>query len=136
MAKKSKRGCLWYIGAFFVFTLALGVVSTLFEDDGETPMSSEVSIPEYVVADRVGILGGGNYGDIVVPSLSSSTPREELATVANAISAREGLDRLSLYCSQDAVRANFSQSFLEANPGAYDCVLGSWEGGVFTPAPR
>ena len=97
----------------------------------EGPPSSEASIPEYVVADRV-----GNYGDIVVPSLSLSAPREELATVANAIGVREGLDALSLYCSQDAVRANFSQSFLEANPRAYDCVLGSWEDGVFTLTPR
>ena len=97
----------------------------------EGPPSSEASIPEYVVADRV-----GNYGDIVVPSLSLSAPREELATVANAIGVREGLDELSLYCSQDAVRANFSQSFLEANPCAYDCVLGSWEDGVFTPTSR
>jgi hypothetical protein len=130
-AKASKKGCLWYIGAFFVVVLIIGVVSSLFEDNGESPASSEASIPEYVVADRV-----GNYGDIVAPSLSLSTPREELATVANAIGVREGLDELSLYCSQDAVRANFSQSFLEANPRAYDCVLGSWEDGVFTLTSR
>jgi hypothetical protein len=45
--KASKKGCLWYIGAFFVFVLALGVVSSLFEDDGESPPSSGGSAANY-----------------------------------------------------------------------------------------
>jgi hypothetical protein len=103
--------------------------------EGDGNLASDPSLPEYIVADRVNLMVGGIYGDVVVPSLSSSVSLAELAALADAIAASEGFTQLSLYCSEEAVRANFSRSFLEENPNAYDCVLGSWEDGVFTPTP-
>ena len=72
--KASKKGCLWYIGAFFVFVLALGVVSSLFEDDGESPASSGGSAGGSVtcespsrklldgIASGLEVSGGGTIG--------------------------------------------------------------------------
>jgi len=102
--------------------------------EAPAPATPLPEIPEYVIADRVEMMAGGVYADIVAPSLSPST--DELGIIANIIGSREGLKRFSLYCSEDAVKANFSASYWEANPEAVTCILGEWSGGVFTPATR
>ena len=40
--------------------------------EGDGNLASDPSTPEYIVADRVNLMVGGIYGDVVVPSLSSS----------------------------------------------------------------
>ena len=75
----------------------------------------------------------GTYGDVVASSLTRETPVEDLQVIANLIGHREGFTEFGLYSSEEAVRAAFSDSYRQASPEAWECVLGSWKGGLFTP---
>ena len=89
-------------------------------------------LPAYTVADRVEQLTGGTYADIVVPSYTTETDPDTLAAAAEAIAEAEGLSKATFYRTEEAVRANFSSSFSESNPGVLEAgLLGTYENGAF-----
>lgn len=95
----------------------------------------ELELPDYTILDEVNLLVGGYYGDVLVPSLTPDTQVEELEAVAGQIAQAEGFDEISLYCTEEAYRANFSASFLEDHPDALkDGFLGHYKDGVFRPS--
>ena len=90
------------------------------------------TLPPYSVEDRVEQLAGGTYGDVVVPSYSTQTSADTLEAAAVAIAEAEGLSKATFYRTPEAVRANFSSSFAESNPGVLEAgLLGTYENGAF-----
>lgn len=92
--------------------------------DQRTPAASgqkDSKLPEYKVLFRVRQIHNKRvYGDILVPSLSRKTPINILEHVARAISSQEKLDDITLYCTEEAYKANNSASFLKAHPNALE----------------
>lgn len=78
--------------------------------------------------------GGGKFGDVLVSSLSRTTPVKTREEIARKIASKEGCSQLSLYSTEQAYKANNSESFSKANPGAMKRgFLGSIQDGSFTP---
>lgn len=76
---------------------------------------------------------GRKFGDILVPSFSRATPVETREVVLRAIAAKEGLDDVSLYSSEEAYKANVSASFQKSHPDALqNGFLGMLREGKFT----
>jgi len=84
-------------------------------------------LPKYQVLDTVdrSALGNGIYADVLVESLSKNDSADKLADIAKRIAEIISANELSLYCSEDAKRANFSESYSKSHPGALEkCALG------------
>lgn len=96
--------------------------------EGERPMSE--ALPVYEILDSVETLNEGTMADILVSSFSKGTSVVERESFAQAVASKEGLEWVTLYCSRDAFRANYSSSFSESHPDALEtCYLGSWKRG-------
>ena len=102
-----------------------------------TACGSAYSGPAYTVLDRVELASGeGTYGDVLVTSISPSTPKSELKEIFNGIAAKENFVEMALYCTQDAYKANYSDSYSRANPNALKKgYIGSIRGGAITYSP-
>jgi hypothetical protein len=95
--------------------------------------SEDSALPAYTILFQMEKLGGGRYGDVLVPSVSRETPAKERETLARAIASREGFDDVTLYSTEDAYEANMSSSYASAHPNAMrDGFLGMLQDGVFT----
>ena len=93
-------------------------------------------LPSYSVLDRVNrIDGSGVYGDVLIVSFSKDTPQDTREKTIQSIAKKEGLSEVSLYCTEDAFKANFSSSFLAEHPNALeDGYLGILKkDGTFNP---
>lgn len=96
--------------------------------------SPAVDLPEYKVLDVVDQMVGGKYADILVPSFSRETPLVELKLFAKELAKIKGFDEMSIYCTEEAYKANFSASFSEEHPGALEeGYLGMYRDGTFHP---
>jgi hypothetical protein len=90
-------------------------------------------LPAYEILDSL-TLGNGNVNiSVLVPSMEPNTPDDVRQEIFEAILEAEGGDEGSLYCSENAYKADLSADFLEANPGADQCTLGVAMDGVFHP---
>jgi len=99
------------------------------------PPAPSLLLPGYEVIDRVGVMRGGTYGDVLIPSFRPEMPRDSLETAARGIMAAEGFTEAGFYSHADAQRANFSESFSRAHPDAMRTgYLGTLRQGVFTPS--
>lgn len=98
----------------------------------------ETTLPEYeVLFQVVQIYNNRVYGDVLVPTLSRTTPVEKRKEVARAICYQENLDDITLYSTRDAYAANNSASFLKSHPDALkEGYLGSFREGKFTPGEK
>lgn len=89
-------------------------------------------LPEYEVLDRIAMMNGRVYGDILVKSISRSTPADEIEQLAIDICIQENLDDVCLYCTEEAFEANLNMNYSEAHPNALrDGFLGSLNNGSF-----
>jgi hypothetical protein len=78
--------------------------------------------------------GGGRYGDVLVSSLSRTTPAKTREEIARKIARKEGFSQVSLYCTEEAYKADNSESFSKAHPGAMKRgFLGMIQDGKFIP---
>jgi hypothetical protein len=104
-----------------------------------TTRSGGGELPTYEVVERMRKASGeGDQLVAVVPSLSRQTPHVRRAEVIRAIAEREAdiggpLHEVVMYCSHEAIRANYSDSYRASNPLAMQCVLGSLSQGVYDP---
>lgn len=97
---------------------------------------SQVELPDYRVVDTVDQMTGGRYGEVIIPSLSADVDTTRMRRIAFGIIERENLDEAAFYNSEDALKADLSSSFREANPGTLEeGALGSVTGDDFTPTP-
>jgi hypothetical protein len=124
---------------------AVAVIVVLAMDRSNEPVAEPVSetepkpepvppvVPEYAVLETVGEMRGGTWGAVLVPTLSRDTTATRRGEIAREIARLEGFERVSLYCSEHAWKADFSRSYGERYPNALrDCALGSLDGAQFT----
>ena len=119
---KKKFGLLVWLALIVLFVSACG---------------SSYSGPAYTVLDRVELFSGeGTHGDVLVTSISPSTPKSELAAIFKGIAEKENFAEMALYCTQDAYKANYSDSYARSNPNALkNGYLGSIRGGSISYSP-
>ena len=102
-------------------------------DEPERGVHKTEDLPSYTI-DVVNLMRGGKYGDVIVPSLSRTTPKDDRERILRAISKKESLTEASLYSTEEAFKANTSSSYLNAHPRALkEGYLGSLRNGKFTP---
>jgi hypothetical protein len=151
-AQGKRQRVVFDSGRSLLFYTKEGRVVTVYEDTsgagrkvvwGETEQNvpqapatrvAVADLPAYKVlfsAQKIG--GGGKFGDVLVSSLSRKTPAKTREDIAKKIASKEGLSQLSLYSTDEAYRANNSESFSKAHPGAMKRgFLGSLQDGKFT----
>lgn len=96
-------------------------------EDSVTPAETEEvgPLPEYSILGVVEELGAPTRGDVLVPSLSRETPASVRESVLRRIMKREGFDEAALFCSEDAMRAAYAETYQGESPGALQtCGLG------------
>jgi len=92
------------------------------------------SLPEFIILDKIKLINGNTYADILIKSFSRSTPINEREATIKSIAKKENLQEISLYSTENAQKATFSSSFANTHPNALkNGYLGSFEKGVFTP---
>jgi membrane-associated protease RseP (regulator of RpoE activity) len=92
------------------------------------------NLPAYRMLFANDKLGGGRFGDALVPTLSRKTPVAERERVARGIAKKERLTNLVIYSTEEACEANISASFLEKHPNALkQGLLGSLDEDTFRP---
>ena len=103
---------------------------------GDAIMPARAIPPYRVVFKQRMIAPPGVLVEVVVPSLSKSTPQAKVASIALAILRREGGDRMNIYATEAAFRANEDSDFGDKHPGALNNgFLGRIENGTFVPPP-
>jgi hypothetical protein len=137
VTSKTGSGCLTW-----VFVIAAGTgLALLFSQKGREqrpgptpPTPSVTSLPGYRMLFANDKLGGGRFGDALVPSLSRKTPVAERERVTRGIAQQERLTNLAIYSTEEAYEANTSASFLEKHPDALKHgFLGSFDENKFQP---
>lgn len=87
----------------------------------QTESSINDSIPEYKVLFRVELASGaGTFGEILLTSYSKETPKEERESTLRSIMKTEGFVSCVLYSTEEAYKANSSESFSKAHPHAIE----------------
>lgn len=91
------------------------------------------SFPSYKVLFSGNLMNGtGRYGGILIPSISLKTPAETRESIARRIAEAENFSNLSLYSTEEAYKANISESYSKAHPGAlHQGYMGMLEDGKF-----
>lgn len=104
-----------------------------YEPPGVIERDAEDSLPSYKILLSLNLPNGkGRYGDILIPTLSRKTPVETRESIARKIAKAEHLTSLRLYSTEEAYKANISESYSKAHPNALrQGFMGSLEGGDF-----
>lgn len=85
----------------------------------EVQTTKDESLPHYKILFQVKLMSGtGEYGEILIQSYSKATPTEEREKTLRKIIKKEGFVSAALYSTEDAYKANSSESFSKANPNA------------------
>ncbi len=80
---------------------------------------NDKKIPEYKVLFQVDLMSGaGKFGEILISSYSKDTPKEERESTLRKIIKKEGFVSAMLYSTEEAYKANSSESFSKAHPDA------------------
>jgi len=96
--------------------------------------AAQAGLPSYEVIEAIKLLRGGVYGEVLIKSVSRSTPAAVREQALREIARKEGFTSAALYCSRDAFKANNSASFARAHPNALEtCYLGGLQSGKFLP---
>ena len=104
-------------------TIMLLMLIALFACNQE----KQIVIPKYEILDKVNLISGKKYADILIASYSLGTPADTIEGVLNVIAEKEKLDEIGLYCSHVAMKAAYSSSYADENPEALKCCLGSFK---------
>ena len=86
----------------------------------------EVNLPQYTTLFSVDLISGkGKFGEVLIPSYSKEIKSGEREKVFRKIMENEGWISLSAYSTEDAYKANSSESFSKQHPNALkDGLLG------------
>ena len=102
-------------------------------DGGDTPAKPESPpkpkpfvMPSYTVLDTMKRLDGNVQVEVLVPTLSRSSPLDMLEKVASKAAGKEEADILLLFATKAAQKAAYSDSFKRQNPAAAKGYLGRW----------
>lgn len=85
---------------------------------------------KYKILDQTKLFEGGQYGDVLIESINPKTNKDTIKLIAQLISCYENFSEESLYCTEEAFKANFSESYLKQNPNAlkngFVCSIGKY----------
>lgn len=98
--------------AFAIILLNIGCVETKKEDT-----KAEVVIPNYTTLFSVDLFSGkGKFGEVLIPTLSKNVQSREREKIFRGIMKSEGWVSISAYSSEEAYKANSSESFSKQHP--------------------
>lgn len=81
--------------------------------------SIDEEIPEYIILFQVELMSGsGKFGEILISSYSKETPKELRESTLRKILLKEGFSSAMLYSTEEAYKANSSESFSKTHPDA------------------
>lgn len=100
-------------------------------DNTKIEKENDIEIPEYKILDRVQMISGDIYYDILIETFSRKTSNLVIERVLKAISKELSANIISLYCSREALKSNFSSSYSELHPEAIECYIGEYKNGKF-----
>ncbi|CAM4134746.1 hypothetical protein AQBE111736_01650 [Aquirufa beregesia] len=82
--------------------------------------SKDKDIPDYKILFQVDLNSGeGRFGEILISSYSKKIPKVERERTLRKIIKKEGFVSAVLYSTEDAYKANSSESFSKAHPNAF-----------------
>ncbi|NOU18043.1 MAG: hypothetical protein HOO91_10865 [Bacteroidales bacterium] len=91
--------------------------SSLTETKSES--SLDENLPQYQILFQVELMSGaGTFGEILVLSYSKEIPKKERESTLRKIIKKEGFVSAMLYSTEEAYKANSSESFSKAHPNA------------------
>ncbi|MBI4235457.1 hypothetical protein HY604_04110 [Candidatus Peregrinibacteria bacterium] len=94
----------------------------------ENAPSQNNNIPAYEILDTVDLINGDKFAEVLITSFSKETSQQELETTAKKIAEEINVDEVDIYCSREAQKANYSESFSKEHPNAIDeCYLGNYK---------
>lgn len=106
-----------------------GILAPLFK----APKSPE-PVPQYKVLDRMDVRGAPRTVEIAVPDFSRQTSIADIEKVAARIVDLEQADRLAIFSTWSAWKAQYSESYMREHPEAREGYLGVYQHGRFKPA--
>ncbi|MGE0077349.1 MAG: hypothetical protein AB7S48_05770 [Bacteroidales bacterium] len=99
-----------------------GSRTQLFKKENQNIISEtteSIEVPEYKILFKVQLMSGkGQFGEVLITSYSKSTPKEEREKTLRKIMEKEGFVSATLYSTEDAYKANSSESFSKSHPNA------------------
>lgn len=103
-----------------LFALAFTLLSISCETKKEnTENKVEVVLPQYTTLFSVDLISGkGKFGEVLIPSLNKKIKSGEREEAFRGIMAAEGWVSISAYSTEDAYKANSSESFSKEHPNA------------------
>lgn len=80
---------------------------------------AELVLPKYTTLFSVDLFSGkGKFGEVLIPSLNKKIKSGEREEAFRGIMAAEGWVSISAYSTEDAYKANSSESFSKEHPNA------------------
>lgn len=103
-----------------LFALAIALLSISCETkNGNTENKVEVVLPTYTTLFSVDLISGkGKFGEVLIPTLSKEVKSIEREKTLRGIMDSEGWVSISAYSTEDAYKANSSESFSKQHPNA------------------
>jgi hypothetical protein len=103
-----------FLLAFTILLLNIGCGETKKEET-----KAEVVLPHYTTLFSVDLISGkGKFGEVLIPSLSKEVKSSEREKNFRGIMDSEGWVSISAYSTEEAYKANSSESFSKAHPNA------------------
>ena len=103
-----------FLLAFTILLLNIGCGETKKEET-----KAEVVLPQYTTLFSVDLFSGkGKFGEVLIPKFSKEIRSNEREKAFRAIMNVEGWVSISAYSSEEAYKANSSESFSKQHPNA------------------
>jgi hypothetical protein len=101
-----------------LFALAITLLSISCDTNKEnTENKVDVLLPQYTTLFSVDLMSGkGKFGEVLIPSLSKEVKSSEREKTFRGIMDSEGWVSISAYSTEEAYKANSSESFSKAHP--------------------
>lgn len=103
-----------------IFALAITLLSISCDTKKENAENKvEVVLPQYTTLFSVDLFSGkGKFGEVLIPTLSKNVKSAEREKTFRGIMESEGWVSISAYSTEEAYKANSSESFSKAHPNA------------------
>lgn len=103
-----------------LFALAITLLSISCDTKKENAENKvEVVLPQYTTLFSVDLFSGkGKFGEVLIPTLSKNVKSAEREKTFRGIMESEGWVSISAYSTEDAYKANSSESFSKQHPNA------------------
>lgn len=95
-------------------------------------LDDQITLPKYEIIDEIKLISGEKMGDVLIKSFSQNTSMTKREMILREIAKRKRFDRIDLYSTIEAQKANYSDSFNEKHPDALKTgYLGGLRNGKF-----